>query len=117
MDIKLTTLCLLWFCLIANLSVSQVSFRVFSLLYSMTNASFRAPRPNSTQGKGFDVKMMKVSGFERCLDLPLACASVRLGFACPEETKACKNDEKTCATYCDGKTECTDASDEFDCGE
>ncbi len=38
-----------------------------------------------------------------------------LGVACPEGTKACKDEPNMCVTYCDGNPECTDGSDEIDC--
>ncbi|CAF3609191.1 unnamed protein product [Adineta steineri] len=37
------------------------------------------------------------------------------GVTCPEGTKACKDDNKKCATYCNGNPECDDGSDEIDC--
>jgi hypothetical protein len=45
------------------------------------------------------------------------CFILLLGIACPEGKKACKDDNTKCATYCNGNPECTDGSDELDCGK
>ncbi len=45
------------------------------------------------------------------------CFLPLLGISCAEGTKPCKDDNNTCATYCNGKPECADGSDEIDCGK
>ena len=150
MDAKIVTGFLLWFCLIASLSISQVRRRSLECMKARTRRFLpcRAPRPASTQGKGSDDKTMKVSDgavvqvlLIICLQFVRLCACLcvsstssllssfvrfhaastcfllPIGVACPEGTKACKDDNKTCATYCDSNPECADGSDEIDCGK
>jgi hypothetical protein len=51
------------------------------------------------------------------LTLIATCFLLLLGIACPEGTKPCKDDNKTCVIYCNGNPECADGSDEIDCGK
>ena len=46
-----------------------------------------------------------------------SCFFPLLGITCLKGKKPCKDDNKKCAVYCDGNPECTDASDELDCGK
>jgi hypothetical protein len=49
--------------------------------------------------------------------LIVTCFLPLLGVVCPEGTKPCKDNNTICATYCNGNPECTDGSDEIDCGK
>ena len=45
----------------------------------------------------------------------LTCFLPLLDGACPTGTKACKDENTKCVTFCDGNPECADGSDEIDC--